>query len=68
MFRHPRMSEEVRSQTVLKFCSKCSKIFHNKCSRFSMKVIRNDIFCMICLDTYSIEKYNPYYNALCRHI
>ena len=29
-----------------------------------MKVVRNDIFCINCLDAYSIEKYNPYYDAL----
>ena len=49
--------KKVRTQTVIKSCSKCNKIFHNKCSRFSMKVVRTDIFCVNCLDTYSIEKY-----------
>ena len=29
-----------------------------------MKVGRNDMFCVDCLDTYSIEKYSPYYDAL----
>ena len=43
-------------------CSKCDVIFHSVCLT-DYVLFRENIYCPVCVDTYDIVRYNPYFRT-----